>query len=551
MSDMIANRYVVSKLIGEGGMADVYLAIDSVLKRQVAIKVLRGNLNEDPVNIKRFHREASAITHMSHPNIVEVFDVGEEHGRNYIVMEYVPGKTLKQLIKARGALSPDEAVNIMKQLVSATAHAHRNGVIHRDIKSQNVLIKDDGTVKLSDFGIASSKDAQQLTQTDTVMGSVHYLAPELTTGNPATVQSDIYSLGIVFFEMLTGDVPFHGDEAVQIAMKHLYEDVPSVRTFNPAIPQSVENIIIKSTAKKKEDRYSSAEEMYDDLITCLDISRAKEAKYVVASKVEEEAKKKEPKSIKRKKRERNIDGNTVLVGIVALLLCVTIVLILMLLTGSIGGSATKVLVPNVVGYSIDDATMILESQGFTIEAIEREATTDTEKDIVIRTDPEAGSEALTSESIIIYVSSGKYFIVENYVGVNINSIQSVLESYGFTVNVTKVQDTTHDEGTILSQSLEEGTTLSPEDTKEIDFTVAEAVMFLVPSDIIGKTVEEAQEQLEALGAVVELEQLSAEENIDAETGEYINEPGTVVQCSPEVNTLYTQTKESKITLYYY
>ncbi|MBR3350766.1 MAG: serine/threonine protein kinase [Erysipelotrichaceae bacterium] len=276
-ANMIGNRYIVSKLIGEGGMADVYLAIDSVLKRQVAIKVLRGELNDDPVNLKRFQREANAITNLSHPNIVEVYDVGEESNRNYIVMEYVPGKTLKQLIKARGALHPDEAINIMKQLVSATSHAHRNGIIHRDIKSQNVLIKDDGTVKLSDFGIASTSESQQqLTQTDTVMGSVHYLAPELARGHQATVQSDIYSLGIVFYEMLTGNVPFRGDTAVQIALKHMHEEIPSVRAFNPDLPQSVENIIIRSTAKLKEDRYESADEMYNDLVTCLDLSRARE-----------------------------------------------------------------------------------------------------------------------------------------------------------------------------------------------------------------------------------------------------------------------------------
>ena len=260
MESRIGNRYIVRKSIGEGGMADVYLAYDAILKREVAIKVLRGELNEDPINLQRFQREASAITNLSHPNIVEVYDVGETNKKNYIVMEYVPGKTLKQLIKQRGAINTTEAINIMKQLVSATAHAHHNDIIHRDIKSQNVLIKDDGTVKLSDFGIASTGDSnQQLTQTDTVMGSVHYLAPELARGKPATVQSDIYSLGIVFFEMLTGDVPFHADTAVQIALKHMHDDIPSVRAFNPNIPQSVENIILRATAKEPEQRYGSAD----------------------------------------------------------------------------------------------------------------------------------------------------------------------------------------------------------------------------------------------------------------------------------------------------
>ncbi|MBQ4251826.1 MAG: serine/threonine protein kinase, partial [Erysipelotrichaceae bacterium] len=304
--EMIGDRYVISRLIGEGGMADVYLAVDSVLKRQVAIKVLRGELNNDPVNLRRFQREASAITNLSHPNIVEVYDVGEDHQRNYIVMEYVPGKTLKKLIKARGALHPDEAINIMKQLVSATAHAHRNGIIHRDIKSQNVLIKDDGTVKLSDFGIAFTKDSQQLTQTDTVMGSVHYLAPELANGKPVTIQGDIYSLGIVFYEMLTGDVPFHGETAVEVAIKHMHEKIPSVRAFNPTLPQSVENIIIRATAKAPKDRYESADQMYDDLVTCLDLSRINEPKLIIDNKPQQTQtnQQKQTQQVRKRRKKR-------------------------------------------------------------------------------------------------------------------------------------------------------------------------------------------------------------------------------------------------------
>ena len=184
MAEMIGNRYIVVKKIGEGGMADVYLAIDSILKREVAVKVLRGDLASDPVNLTRFKREALAITSTSHPNIVEVFDVGQHDGKHYIVMEYVHSKTLKQLIRSRGNIPIDEAVNIMKQLVSAVEQSHKMGIIHRDIKSQNVLVKDDGTVKLSDFGIASIVGVSDITKTDTVIGSVHYMAPELAQGQP-------------------------------------------------------------------------------------------------------------------------------------------------------------------------------------------------------------------------------------------------------------------------------------------------------------------------------------------------------------------------------
>ncbi|MBR0230139.1 MAG: serine/threonine protein kinase, partial [Erysipelotrichaceae bacterium] len=376
MADVIGNRYIVVKLIGEGGMADVYLAVDSILKREVAVKVLRGDLNEDPVNLQRFQREASAITNLSHPNIVEVYDVGEDNHRSYFVMEYVPGKTLKQLTKQRGAVNPTEAVNIMKQLVSATAHAHHNGIIHRDIKSQNVLIKDDGTVKLSDFGIAATGDSQQLTQTDTVMGSVHYLAPELARGESATVQSDIYSLGIVFYEMLTGDVPFRGDTAVQIALKHMHDEIPSVRAFNPDLPQAVENIIIKATAKDKGLRYASADDMYDDLITCLDFSRSHEAKLVLPNPkrnaIGQEVHS-EPIKVK-KKASSVVETSTILSAMAAVALGLAILYIIMVLAGHTPNNTKKVKIPDILNQNYQDAITILHNNNLQVQTVNREPT---------------------------------------------------------------------------------------------------------------------------------------------------------------------------------
>ena len=552
-ANMIGNRYIVSKLIGEGGMADVYLAIDSVLKRQVAIKVLRGELNDDPVNLKRFQREANAITNLSHSNIVEVYDVGEESNRNYIVMEYVPGKTLKQLIKARGALHPDEAINIMKQLVSATSHAHRNGIIHRDIKSQNVLIKDDGTVKLSDFGIASTSESQQqLTQTDTVMGSVHYLAPELARGHQATVQSDIYSLGIVFYEMLTGNVPFRGDTAVQIALKHMHEEIPSVRAFNPDLPQSVENIVIRSTAKLKEDRYESADEMYNDLVTCLDLSRAREQKLVVASKVKQQQ---EEKAVEHKvkvkvRKDRPTAGNFLAV-IGAIALCGIAVWLLLLLNGNVGPQPTKVQIPDVTGSTLSEAKEVLEKLEFVIETIKYEATEDVDKDKVIKTSPSAGMEVEPNVSVTIYVSSGKYYTVGSYLNQNINSVRGLLEQDGFTVDVVEVRDGTYDVGTIIYQSIEEGTRIDPMSPRNISFTVTTSVAFVIPTNLKGRNVETVKTDLENQGAVVKLVQLPIENNIDPETGENIVPVGTVVSVMPEMGTYYSQSKDAYIELTYY
>jgi eukaryotic-like serine/threonine-protein kinase len=281
MSEMIKNRYMIVSRLGEGGMADVYLAIDTLLNREVAIKVLRGELSTDAVSLLRFKREANAASTLNHPNIVEIYDVGEEGGKHFIVMEVVRGKTLKQLISQRGAMEKEEALAIMKQLIAAISEAHRKNIIHRDIKPQNVLVKDDGTVKITDFGIALAQDAMQLTQTDAVMGSVHYLAPECARGEAASNQSDVYSLGIVLYELLRGEVPFNGEAPVQIAIKHMREEIPSIREFNPTLPQSLENIILKATAKNKNLRYQSAKDMSDDLSTCLSAARAKEAKIVL------------------------------------------------------------------------------------------------------------------------------------------------------------------------------------------------------------------------------------------------------------------------------
>ncbi len=554
MDGMVGNRYVIRRSIGEGGMADVYLAQDTILRREVAIKVLRGELNEDPVNLQRFQREANAITNLSHPNIVEVYDVGEADKKNYIVMEYVPGKTLKQLIKQRGALNPTEAINIMKQLVSATAHAHHNDIIHRDIKSQNVLIKDDGTVKLSDFGIASTGDSsQQLTQTDTVMGSVHYLAPELARGKAATAQSDIYSLGIVFFEMLTGDVPFHGDTAVQIALKHMHDEIPSVRAFNPNIPQSVENIVYRATAKEAEQRYSSADAMYDDLITCLDFSRSHEAKVTFASTQKAAEKNTEIKPVARKvKKKKKTEDNNTLGTIGAVIASLAALLLLLIVSGKISPPAKKVIVPDVINYEVEDAKTVLESYKLVIDNIVYEATEDVEKGHVIRINPKEGSEVNESEFITLYVSSGKFYTVADYTGKSIDDIQPKLEGDGFTVQVSYVEDSSRSPGTITAQDVEAGTILDPTQKRNIAFTVASAVTIQIPDSLIGMTVSDAEKYLTDKGIKVKTTQLPIEQNpIDPNTESYTYKTGVVVEVSPNAGTYYTQKEGTYIELKYY
>ena len=245
----ISDRYQIIKSIGEGGMANVYLAYDTILDRNVAVKVLRGDLSNDEKFVRRFQREALAASSLSHPNIVEVYDVGEDNGEYYIVMEYIEGKHLKNLLKKRGKLTLSEAVDIMLQITDGLSAAHDSYIIHRDIKPQNIMILENGLVKITDFGIAMAMNATQLTQTNSVMGSVHYLPPEQASGQGSTLQSDIYSMGIVMYELITGELPFKGDNAVEIALKHLKEPIPDIREKVPNVPNSIYNIIKRATAK--------------------------------------------------------------------------------------------------------------------------------------------------------------------------------------------------------------------------------------------------------------------------------------------------------------
>ena len=276
----INDRYQIIKTLGEGGMANVYLAHDTILDRNVAVKVLRGDLADDEKFVRRFQRDAIAASSLSHPNIVEMYDVGEDDGQYYIVMEYVDGMTLKQVLKKRGHLSVTEVVDIMLQVTDGMAHAHDAYIIHRDIKPQNIMILSNGMIKITDFGVATALNSTQLTQTNSVMGTVHYLPPEQANGKGSTIRSDIYSMGIMMYELLTGLVPYKGDNAVEIALKHLKEPLPSVRKFNSSIPQSIENVIIKATAKNPKNRYTDARAMHEDLKTALDESRQNEKRYV-------------------------------------------------------------------------------------------------------------------------------------------------------------------------------------------------------------------------------------------------------------------------------
>ncbi|MEK3935128.1 Stk1 family PASTA domain-containing Ser/Thr kinase [Sporosarcina sp. FSL W7-1349] len=488
----IGGRYEILKGIGDGGMSKVYLAHDIILKRDVAIKVLNYDFaNEDELK-RRFKREALSATSLTHPNIVDIFDVGEEGELHYLVMEYVEGQTLKKFIQTNGPLRPEEAVPIMRQLVSAISNAHHNGIIHRDIKPQNILMDSDGNVKITDFGIAMALSATVHTKTNSVIGTVHYLSPEQARGGMATKKSDIYSLGIVFYELLTGELPFSAETAVAIALKHLQEETPSVRALFPEIPQSVENVILKATAKDASYRYQSADEMYDDLLTVLSPERLYEEKFTIPFDDDktlaipivrdnanfehiEETKKiepvappaPEPPPQKKKRKKWPIILGSVIGALVILLL-------IFLLPSLIGPKQKEI--PEVENMEVKEAEDLLAEEGFTVEKQEEEPSETIEKGRVTRTMPEAGEKQDVGTAVIIYVSSGKATIeMKSYIGHDYDDrIVDVLEKSEFKSITPKEEFSDEPPGTIIGQDPEAGEEIVPEDT-DLVFTVSKGV----------------------------------------------------------------------------
>lgn len=563
---ILADRYELKELIGQGGMADVYLAYDDILKREVAVKILRSSLTGDPIYITRFHREARAAAALCHRNIVEIYDVGEEDDLYYIVMEYVRGQTLKELINKRGALHYVEAVDIMKQVVSATALAHSMGIVHRDLKPQNILVTDSGIVKIADFGIASIQSLSQVTQTDTIMGSLHYLAPEIARGEKATPQSDIYALGVVFYELLRGDVPFNGESPVNIALKHMRDEIPSVRAYNPAIPQSVENIIIKATAKNTNNRYQCADDMLDDLDTCLE--RLDEEKLtfdqvntdptIIASDsqfftktapIDPETTQTEIEEIKpqdEKKKEPMDKKKKIAIGaaIGAVIVCLAIVAGFFLLGGNKDG-----MMMDLVGKTEKEATALLIDKGYKVsDDVNYELSDKYEKGLVVATDPEAGHAINKGDTVTLTLSKGKYIIMEDYTGVSYDTAYKKLTKLGYKVKKYEKSDDEYKAGIVIGQSISEEEKQDPnEKGKIITLTVSKGVTITVPS-LYGQDINAAKSTLESQGFTnVKLSVLPSPTDSATINSMSVN---TVVKQSVAPYTQVTS-KGTEIILYYY
>ena len=466
----IGHRYRIIRSLGEGGMANVYLAHDMVLDRDVSVKLLRLDLRDDPSTKRRFHREAMAATQLNDPHIVGIYDVDEDHGLQYMVMQYVKGTDLKAYIKKHYPIPLPQVIDIMEQVLSAVATAHAHGIIHRDLKPQNILIDENKNVKITDFGIAVAVSQDSLTQTNTLMGSVHYLSPEQARGSIATKQSDIYSLGIILFELLTGKVPFEGETAVSIALKHFREEIPSVREQNKEIPQALENVIIKATAKEPAERYSSVDEMAADLKTVLDPQRANEPRLKIQQDDNGETKVLDIKHLKADdyQPKKSTDSPTVdpstkpqkwkKYGIVS----GTLGMIVLIAVCSWWFLIRQVIIPDVEGMTVLKAEQRLHQQNLRIGKITRVNSQAVDKNRIVSTNPDVSHKTRVSTPINLTVSTGvKQLQMADYVGEDYSSVAANLRRKGFQVHQEPVYSDDIDKGQIIRQNHEKGTIVKP------------------------------------------------------------------------------------------
>ncbi len=512
----------MERRVGGGGMAVVYKAKDLVLNRPVAVKVLRPQFSVDEDFVQRFRREAQAVASLSHPNVVGVYDVGQEDDTHYMVMEYIEGSTLKEVINAHGALPVKEAVRIASKICDALDHAHQNHIIHRDIKPHNILIGKNGQVKVTDFGIARAVTSATITHTGAVLGSVHYFSPEQARGGVTAEKSDIYSLGIVLYEMVTGQLPFSGDSPISVALKHLQEPLPEPREINPEIPQSVENVILRALMKDPFMRYASAEEMLHDLETCLSPERLNEPKVAVptddeetrvlpaitpemleqvkqerhfpqraraAAAAEEEDEEEDPPRSPAN-RKKWLIRSAVWAG-AAVLFVVLVLVGINILNGILEVPETDV--PPVEGMTLEQARKTLEAKHLVPNLVEEN--NEAEQGTVFRQDPSPPMRVKENSTVTLYVSKGPAEVpMDKLVGLDRDQAESLLKQKGFNldnVKFTEREDSQAPVGQVIDQSPGEGVSVIPS-RAEVKVVVSKGVPMTTMPGVIGKTVELAE-----------------------------------------------------------
>ena len=572
---IFAGRYRIVKQIGRGGMADVYLAKDLILDgEEVAVKVLRTNYQTDPIAVARFQREARAMADLDHPHIVRITDIGEEDGQQYLAMEYVAGLDLKRYIKEHYPLSNEEAVRIMGQILLAMRLAHTRGIVHRDLKPQNILLTPDGTAKVTDFGIAVAFAETSLTQTNSMLGSVHYLSPEQARGSKATVQSDIYAMGIIFYEMLTGHIPYDGDSAVTIALQHFQKPLPSVIAENPSVPQALENVVIKATAKKLTDRYQSVAEMYVDLSSSLSYNRRNEPKLVFNDttkadtktlpkvsqstltsipKVQTQSPKPQTAKPSQQVSEDNYASKPVKkrkFRVRYMILLASIVLVAASLIWILSRTPATIAIPDVAGQTVAEAKETLKKANFEIGEEKSEASEKVEEGRIIRTDPDAGTGRKEGTKINLVVSSGKQsFQLSNYIGRKSTDVIAELKQKKVPENLIKIEEEESSEseaGTVLRQSPAAGTTYDLSKASTITLTVAKKVTSVAMPSYIGSSLEFTKNNLVQIVGIKE----ANIEVVEVSTAPAGTAEGTVVEQSPKAGEKVDLTKTRvKISIY--
>ena len=545
INKIICNRYKILDHLGTGGMATVWLGYDTILDRQVAIKTFKIDANDEDA-VKRFNREAKAVTSLSHPNIVSIYDVENEGEFYYLILEYVEGMTLKDYMIKNPRIPIETIVHIAKQIAAGLSHAHQNGIIHRDIKPQNILMNENLTCKITDFGIARAYGDTTLTQTNQMLGTVYYLSPEQARGNVATAQSDIYSLGILIFEMITGQIPFKGESAVAIALKHLQEELPDIDKYRENVPQSVKNIVLQATMKNPNERYISSKELFDDLSTVLNPERLYENKYTgfkiptppvqnynqtqyIDRKYndaqydypeentydeddyyyEEDNRnnnqryqsKKLPKnnynSVKnRDEPEETSKAKHIFLAILAM---VTIVVGTFFVYNYVVGS-NSVSAPDVRNKTVEEAKVLIVKAGLEVGDVTEVASDDVKEKTVIDSDPKAGKKVKKGSKVDLRVSSGKKTVdMPNFVGMDEETVKKNASKLGFkNITVEKVESNNYDTGKVVSQNIRAGSEIVPKD-KELIIQVSTGKKKVTMPNLVGEDSATVESTVESYG----------------------------------------------------
>jgi serine/threonine-protein kinase len=508
---LLDNRYRILRPLGEGGMANVYLAHDNYLDRDVSLKLMRLDFQHDEAMIRRFEREAMAATALVHPNIVQVYDVGEADGSQYLAMEYVEGTDLKTYISNHFPIAYQQVVDIMTQILSAVQAAHDEGIIHRDLKPKNILIDPQGHVKITDFGIATARGEHAMTQTNTVLGSVHYLSPEQTRGSMATIQSDIYALGVMLYELLTSKVPYEGETAVSIALKHATSDMPSVRDYDPRIPQALENVVLKATTKQPEYRYDTAEQMMQDLATSLSPRRGDEAKFMVHQASDDTATRIIPIDEISKQLETGManEGTATEENVAAPSPQAgqpaakkkrrkwPWLLGLLLLIGA-ASAAWLILqpmntnVPNVTGMTQEEAQQRLERANLRVGRVTQTTSATVAQGDVVRSEPGTNASVKRDSEVDLVISAGREKVrFGDYVGSEFNEVAAQLRTLGYSVSKENEASNTVPIGEIIRQNIDADAQVDPTVT-DVVLTVSNGPEKYAVPDFTSQPLEQAQ-----------------------------------------------------------